>query len=61
MPDLTEKPSPDNYRTTATDNGQGKSLANVHPTPANKRGVEPTMAMKDSLGLAHTKPATEVK
>jgi len=58
--DLTEKPNPNNYKTFATDNGQGKSLTNVSPSPMNKRGVEPTMAMKDSMGMAHVKPAQEV-
>ena len=58
--DLTEKPTPNNYATTADSNAHGKSLGNVQRTPQNKRGVEPTMTVKDSLGLAHTKPAVEV-
>lgn len=43
---------PQNFRVHATDNGRGKSFSNAGPTAANKRGVEPSLTMKDSLGLA---------
>jgi len=59
--DLTEKPTPNNYTTTAVTNGDaGKALGNNQRTPQNKRGVEPTMEMKDSLGLARVTPTQEV-
>jgi hypothetical protein len=59
--DVTEKPLPNSYKTYAVEAFPGKSLANTGPSPANKRGVEPTMVMKDFLGLAHVNPPTEVK
>lgn len=58
------KPEPTYGKTYDRDNGRGKSNNNAGPSPANLRGMEPSIDIKrnDSLGMA--KPvasATEVR
>lgn len=56
-----ESAEPTVARTYARTNSKGKSLGNASATAPNKRGVEATMTMKDSRGMAKMNTAVPVK